>query len=438
MKQSNFKETEIGKVPEEWDLSSIDEIGEVVGGGTPSTKVQEFWDGDIAWLTPKDLSNCNFRYVSRGERNISRKGLEKSSAKILPPNSVLLTTRAPVGYVAIARNDISTNQGFRSVIPKKGVSSEYLYYLLKNNTHYLKSHASGTTFGELAGSTLRSLKFAFPNFDEQKSIAKILSDLDSKIELNNEMNKTLEAIGQALFKHWFIDFEFPNNDGKPYKSSGGEMVDAELGEIPKGWSVKKLGDYVDVVKGCSYRSDDLQESDKALVALKSIERGGGFKVDGLKQYIGKYKDEQIISPGEIVVSHTDITQKAEVLGKSAIVRKVPKFSTLIASLDLCIVRPVINMLNRSFVYFLLKTDNFQNHAFGYANGTTVLHLNKKAIPEYVFVLPPKDLIHKFGVIVNNIMEKIQENELNSETLTFMRDSLLPRLMSGRIRVKVAE
>ena len=148
--KTEFKQTELGSIPESWDVSTIADVAEVVGGGTPSTEDGDNFGGDVPWITPKDLSDNQFRWIRRGERNITRKGLANSSAKLLPKGAVLLTTRAPVGYVAIAENEVTTNQGFRSLIPKDATSSEFLYYLLKLNTEYLRSNASGTTFGELS------------------------------------------------------------------------------------------------------------------------------------------------------------------------------------------------------------------------------------------------------------------------------------------------
>src|SRR5690606_37272247 len=246
--RTKFKQTEIGLIPEDWEVKTIHTIAEVVGGGTPSTKNPAYWDGDIPWITPRDLSNFRFRYIEKGERNITKEGLQNSSARLVPEGTILLTTRAPVGYLAISKKEVSTNQGFRNLIPKEGVTTEFLFYLLRNNVEILKSNSSGTTFGELSGSRLKSLQFAFPTVSEQRAIVKILSDLDSKIELNQQMNKTLEEIGKAIFKHWFIDFEFPNEEGKPYKSSGGEMVyNEELGkEVPKGWNVGSLKNFAEL------------------------------------------------------------------------------------------------------------------------------------------------------------------------------------------------
>ncbi|XOB98389.1 restriction endonuclease subunit S [Deinococcota bacterium DY0809b] len=192
----------------EWVEFHIGDIAEIVGGGTPSTRDPQNFGGDVSWLTPKDLSGAHPRYVSRGARNLSRKGLHSSSANLLPKDTVLLTTRAPIGYVAIAANPIATNQGFRSLIVKPQFDHEFVYYWLKANKAKLERHASGSTFKELSGTALKNITIRLPASKiEQRAIAHILSTLDDKIELNRRMNETLEAMAQALFKSWFVDFD---------------------------------------------------------------------------------------------------------------------------------------------------------------------------------------------------------------------------------------
>ena len=227
----------------------LSEIGQIVAGGTPKTKIEEYWNGDVPWITPKDLSSHAGMYISRGERNISQVGLDNSSAKLLPKGTVLFTSRAPIGYVAIARNEVTTNQGFKSIIVDDENDNIFIYYLLKNNIDIIENHANGSTFKEISGSVMKSLEFGIPSLREQKAIAHILSTLDDKIEVNNQINKTLENMAQAIFKQWFVDFEFPNENGEPYKSSGGEMVESELGTIPKGWEVVQFRDIFRFVKG---------------------------------------------------------------------------------------------------------------------------------------------------------------------------------------------
>ena len=180
-----------------WKTIQISDGAEVIGGGTPSTEDPRNFGGDISWLTPKDLSKYNFRYISHGKRNITRQGLRSSSARLLPKGTVLLSTRAPIGYVAIAENPMATNQGFQSLVPKENIVSEYLYYLLKINTEYLRANASGSTFGELSGSTLKRLVFKFPEKNEQKTIADYLDRKTEQIDtLTEKKQKQIELLSE--------------------------------------------------------------------------------------------------------------------------------------------------------------------------------------------------------------------------------------------------
>ena len=204
-----------------WKKYKLSDIGAIVGGATPSTTVEKYYGGDIPWLTPKDLSSFNDRYITRGERNITEDGLKSCSTQLLPKGSVLFSSRAPIGYVAIANNPIATNQGFKSIIPNKDTNSLFLYYLLKYNKEIIESMGSGTTFKEVSGATMKNIEVLLPPLAEQERIAGILGALDDKIELNNRINRNLEEQVTALFRRWFVDFEFPDAEGNPYCTSGG-------------------------------------------------------------------------------------------------------------------------------------------------------------------------------------------------------------------------
>ena len=178
-----------------WKECTIADLGTVVGGATPSTKDSANYDnGTIAWLTPKDLSGYQGRYISRGERNITEKGLKSCSTQLLPKYSVLFSSRAPIGYIAIANNEICTNQGFKSVIPNKGTDYLFLYYLLKYKKDIIESMGTGTTFKEVSGNTMRSIQVKVPSdISEQRRIASILGSIDDKIEANTAINNNLAA-----------------------------------------------------------------------------------------------------------------------------------------------------------------------------------------------------------------------------------------------------
>lgn len=189
----------------------LKDISTIVSGGTPSTLIENYWNGDIPWITPKDLSKHNKVYISNGERFISEEGLRNSSACIIPKGSLIFSSRAPIGYVAIAENELCTNQGFKNfVCDRKVVNNIYLYYWLLNNREVIESYASGSTFKEISGSKISEINIELPSLENQNKIVKILISLDSKIELNNKINDNLYNILVTLYKEELLNSENAN------------------------------------------------------------------------------------------------------------------------------------------------------------------------------------------------------------------------------------
>jgi type I restriction enzyme S subunit len=199
------------EIPIKWETGTIQDLGEVVAGGTPSTKNTDYYcDKGIAWITPNDLSNLKGKYISHGERDITELGLKESSAQLMPKGSVLISTRAPIGYIAIALNDVSTNQGFKTIVPKSEYGSEYVYYTIKSNITAIEHLGSGTTFMEVSKDSISKFKLVFP---ENKIVSlfneKIKSASAKMIEVQLE-NQKLEILrdwlmpmlmnGQVTFK----------------------------------------------------------------------------------------------------------------------------------------------------------------------------------------------------------------------------------------------
>lgn len=177
----------------EWKECTIADIGTVVGGATPSTKdAANYENGTIAWITPKDLSTFRGRYIENGERNITESGFKSCSTQLLPPKTVLFSSRAPIGYVAIAKNEVCTNQGFKSVIPYAETDPLFLYYLLKYNKDAIEKMGSGTTFKEVSGNIMRNIAVKVPvKKEDQRRIAELLGSFDDKIEENEKINDNL-------------------------------------------------------------------------------------------------------------------------------------------------------------------------------------------------------------------------------------------------------
>jgi len=282
-------------------------------------------------------------------------------------------------------------------------------------------------------------EISLPPLREQQAIAKILSDLDEKIELNNKMNKTLEEIAQAIFKRWFIDFEFPNENGDPYKSSGGEMVESELGMIPKGWGVQKLEDLISLDKGLSYKGKFLaQEGDgNVLINLGCIKPGGGFLSNGIKYYNGKFNKKHIVESGDIVIANTDITQKREILGSPVIIPNRFSKNIILFTHHLYAMR-LSNKEELSFVFFLMQTRRYRDQVTSYATGTTVLAIPKEAILDFKFVFPDINVLRKFNDLSQLIFNEINLISEMNPLIVIIRDLLLPKLMTGRIRVPLED
>ena len=209
------------------------------------------------------------------------------------------------------------------------------------------------------------------------------------------------------------------------------MQDSELGEIPEGWDITQVKDVARVVKGKSYKSAELAESKTALVTLKSFNRGGGYRLDGLKEYTGPYKPDQEVFAGDLVIAYTDVTQAADVIGKPAMVVSDSRYEHLVVSLDVAVVRPKSDSL-KYFLYGLAQTRQFQNHTHSHSTGTTVLHLSKDAVPDYCFALPDGEILRIYERMVKQNFESIDSNISSLRTLEKLRDTLLPKLLSGEL------
>lgn len=333
-----------------------------------------------------------------------------NEAKVKAPG-VAMGRYGTLGAIYFIQKDFWPHNTTLYVKDFKGNDPRFISYLLK--TFDYQAHNDKSSVPGLNRNHLHLIPVILPPLPEQRAIAGILSALDEKIEVNRRINVTLESIARAVFRHWFVD----NND-------------------IQNWKISFLGNIAYIVKGVSYRSVNLvEESDTALVTLKSMERGGGYREDGLKPYAGEYKPEQVLSPGEVVIAHTDLTQAADVIGRAARVEPNEKHSVLVASLDMAIVRPKLKPYTNEYLYGLLSQTEFSDHAYQYTNGTTVLHLSVKALPEYQFRIPPEKKVEEYSGLVAPIYQQLDNNKKESRTLASLRDSLLPKLMRGEVRVK---
>ena len=386
----------------------ISEIGKVVGGGTPSTKNAEYWGGNIPWISPKDLTDYNYTYISHGENYLTEKGM-KSGTRLLPKDTVLFSSRAPIGYVALAANPICTNQGFKSVVcDKDKIEPLYLYYYLKANLNYIKLFGSGATFPEISGKTMGKIKIEIhKNLDVQHRIASILSTYDTLIENNTKRIRLLEKMAENLYKEWFVRFRF----------SGHEKVEMENG-LPKGWKYVKLFDVADVLYGFAFKSNRFCE-DSTLNPVVRIR--------------------------DIQDNHTN-TFTDEECDNKYLIRKNAILIGMDGIFHMCLWNGEKAYLNQRVVMLNSKEDNFCNYLLFMSirpqikyweqviAGTTVAHLGDKHLKRIKVLVPTMDILNKANNLLTEIMEKVNNLLKQNTLLARQRDLLLPRLMSGKLEV----
>ena len=412
-------------------ISRIGDLCERIGsGGTPSRKVQEYYEGNIKWLKTKELNDSN---IYDTEEHISEIAVSKSSAKMFPQDTVTMAMYgATVGKLAILKNDMTTNQACcNMVVDKEKCDYRFLYYSLLLYRNELINLANGAAQQNLNKGIIENFEIKIYPLEEQIKISNILESLDKKIELNNEMNKTLEEMAQALFKRWFVDFEFPNEEGKPYKSSGGEMVESELGMIPKGWS---YGIFSDISKriysGGPPNTKEESYWNGLLPWMSSGETRNSFVTN----------TEKSITELGVEKSSTKLANKYNTViasagqgftrGQTSLLLIDTYVNQSLIVIDGCEEFELFNYINIKLRYNELRAISDSHSIRG--------SLTTKMISALGTIIPSIEILKKYNSIIKPIIDIIENNISNTNRLIKLRDSLLPKLMSGEITVDNVE
>ena len=340
---------------------------------------------------------------------------------------IIIGRKGSVGTVSFSRENFWPIDTTYYIIFKNTEDYTFWFYFLKTlNLYQMNTHSA---VPGLNRENVYNLRIEIPSYPEQKAISKILSDLDSKIELNQQMNKTLESIAQAIFKHWFIDFEFPDENGQPYKSSGGEMVDSELGEIPKGWEVLTLEDYGTFKNGINYLRDESGDTTFFIANVRNIANNRlllktsldqiNVNLNKAKEYFLRDKDILIArsaSPGEVCLVLGDLEN---VIYSGFSIR--------------------YRLNNPSgYLYIFLIMQKLKKRLSNYSVGTTLQSINQETLKKLMFILPSSGVLSRFNMIGEQLLKKTYNNMVQNYGLSQIRDLLLPKLMSGKIRVPLEE
>ena len=417
----------------EWTTVKLSEISKIVGGGTPSTSESSYWDGNIPWITPKDLSSHKNMYISSGFRSITEDGLKNSSAKLVPKDTVLFTSRAPIGYIAIASQPVCTNQGFKSLVLNEGYDSRFFYYLLKHHTPDIEARATGSTFKEISGTSLGSFEVSIPSANVQKQIADLLSALDDRISLLRETNATLEAIAQALFKSWFVNFDPVRAKAEGRKPEGIDEAtaalfpdvfnEAELGMVPKGWQVEALDDIAEFLNGLALQKfPPTGVNDLPVIKIAQLRKGDTIGAD---LAAGSIKPDYVIQNGDVLFSWSG-SLEVEIWcgGVGALNQHLFKVSS--------------SRFDKWFYYLWTKHHLESFRQIAASKATTMGHIQRGHLSSAKVNVPNESVLKVANALFTPLVERIVQNALQANTLASLRDTLLPRLISGQLRIADAE
>lgn len=395
-----------------WIDCTLAELGTVVGGATPSTKQEEnYLNGTIPWITPKDLSTLSGRFISRGERNITQRGLDSCSAQLMPKNSVLFSSRAPIGYVAISKCELCTNQGFKSIVPNNSTDYMFLYYLLKYNKNAIENMGSGTTFKEVSGSTMKGIRVRVPaDKEEQTRIAGILSAIDDKIEENERINCNLLEQASALFNTVI------QQSTSVFYSELGSLADVKGGKrLPKGVNLISSPNKHPYIR--------VRDLNNAIFA--SLSNDYEYVDDETQQRISRY----IVSTGDVLISIVGT------IGLTAIVDHTLNNANLTEN---CVKLTNLKNVTPEYLLLFLRSSQGVEAISKGTVGAVQLKLPIKNLQSIAVPLLCDEELQPLNKTLSAIFSLISANVVEIKQLSDIRNTLLPKLMSGELDVSDVE
>lgn len=402
--------------PVGWEWRPLSELARLESGHTPSRKKPEYWDGDIPWVGIRDATGNHGRRIDDTAQHTNELGIENSSARILPPNTVCLSRTASVGYVVVMGREMATSQDFVNWVCSEDLDWRYLKYVLLAEHESVKRFAHGTTHQTVYFPEVKAFHILAPPLDEQQQIAQVLSALDDKIESNRRIAKTLEEIVAELFKARFVDFV--GHD---------DLVESELGPIPRGWAVVRLDQAATVLtRG---RAPVYIDEGGTMVLNQKCVRGGRvlFEIARRHDEQSRSTDDRRVEIADVLVNSTGVGT----LGRVSQVRWLPEPATVDGHVTL--VRGAASEIVQD--YLALSLMSRQAELERMAHGSTgQTELTRARLAQMPILVPPRteqDLLQSYA---SPVREKIGTLERESLILSKIRDALLPRLISGDIRV----
>ena len=418
----------------------LGDIVKVNRGASPRPIIEYLSEKGFPWLKISDFK-LGDRYVYDTKEFIKKEGVSKT--RLVAKGTLILTNSATPGIPIFLGRDMCLHDGFLyfSEIDEKIIRREYLYYWFLVNRSHILNNANGSVFKNLKKEIVENLKLEIPSINEQLKIIEILDNINKKIELNNQINNNLQKINNTIFTKWFWEFDYPTKYNMAYKSSGGKMVDTELGKIPENWKVGLFQDLIDFSNGYSFKSSDLldKEEEGTLKVFKqgNINLCGGINEEKTKSWIYKEKciglKKFILKKGDILMCMTDMKNSTSpLLGHTALMNVDNEY---IVNQRVGLIRCKKEITDYPYVYTMTNLECFLRDIRSRANSGVQVNLSTKGICETRIIIPTKDIIDKYNNVVKPLYEKIFNNQKENQNLKSLKEIVLPKLLNGELNIE---
>ena len=420
----------------EWKFESLENVAKIKGRiGWKGYKTSDLRDSGPIVFSGTEIKSNSFIDFSK-VKHLTEEKFEESPEIMLRDKDIMVATRGSLGQIGFYRSEYgpaTINPSLVIVSEFKGIPEYLFYYFIsKIGQENILAQSSGTTIPAIYQADLKKIIIPLPPLPTQKAIAEILSSLDDKIELNNQINQNLEALAQALFKQWFVDFEFPNENGEPYKSSGGEMIDSELGEIPKGWVVSSLSTEVLISSSKRIFSQEYVESGIPFFRGKEITELDKSNKVSTELFISSERYREIKSKfgtpkiGDILITSVGT------IGNTFLIDK--NFDFYFKDGNITWIKEYTGHLTPSFIFTWLRSKRTQAKIKEVCIGSTQQALTITALDNLRIISPPKNFVDTMNDLFSSIYRSISSNKDETYELEQLRDTLLPKLISGELEV----
>ena len=406
-------------------------LGDLVNtssGATPLSSNKEYYEnGDIPWINSGEVGQYKINFA---EKFITKEGFEKSNTKIFPKDTILVAMYgATAGKTSILNINACTNQAVCAILPSENVNNIFLKYKLDSIYDYLVQISSGSARDNLSQKVIQDLEINLPLLETQQKIAKILSDIDDKIEVLHQINDNLSELAKTIYDYWFVQFDFPDENGKPYKSSGGKMVYNEVlkREIPKGWEVKKLGDVAQFKNGINYEKTSSGSEKVKIINVRNISSSTIFinQTDLDEIFLENDRSTNfLVNDKMILITRSGVPGATRLV--SVLEAKTVYSGFIIAS-------EVNDLIFKNLIFYYLK--NIEEVLKNQSAGTIMKNISQSVLTEMRISLPPQNVLLKFNTIIHSLFEQMKNVQKQIQHLQSLRDWLLPMLMNGQISVE---